>query len=69
MNTEEREGNANQAKSKIPEETEKPTVNERERHKGKMDKADNKARSEVGKARRKNQGHEAVSDQKSHEYH
>jgi hypothetical protein len=56
-------------KSNIPEEADKTTVNEKLRHKGKMDKADNKARSTAGKARSKNQGHEAVSDQKSHEYH
>ena len=42
---------------------------EKERLKGKMDKAQNKARATAGKARRKNQGHEAVSDQKSHEFH
>ena len=67
MNNEEKK--AEQAKSKIPEDANKTTVNERERHKGKMDKAENKARSTEGKARSKNQGHEAVSDQKSHEYH
>ena len=67
MNNE--ENKAEQAKSKIPEDTNKTTVNERERHKGKMDKTENKTRSTTGKARRKNQGHEAVSDQKSHEYH
>jgi hypothetical protein len=55
-----------QAKSKIPEKT---VISERERHKGKMDKAENKARATAGKARSKNQGHEPVSDQKSHEYH
>ena len=56
------------AKGGIPEEAEK-TMSERERHKGKMDKVENKVRSNAGKARSKNQGHEAVSDQKSHEYH
>ena len=58
-----------QAKSKIFEKAEKKAINERERHKGKMDKAENKARAIAGKARSKNQGHEPVSDQKSHEYH
>jgi hypothetical protein len=58
-----------QAKTTIFEKAEKPVISERERHKGKMDKADNKARSTTGKARSKNQGHEPVSDQKSHEYH
>ncbi len=46
-----------------------PTVSEKERFKGKMDKAENKVRSTAGKARRKKQGHEDVSDQKSHEFH
>ncbi len=67
MNNEEKK--AEQAKSKIPEEADKTIISERERHKGKLDKAENKARSKAGKARSKNQGHEAVSDQKSHEYH
>jgi hypothetical protein len=58
-----------QVKSKIPEKAEKTVISERERHKGKMDKAENKARAIAGKARSKNQGHEPVSDQKSHEYH
>ncbi|MGZ4851436.1 MAG: hypothetical protein ACXV2C_08675 [Candidatus Bathyarchaeia archaeon] len=62
MNTEEK-------KSNVSEKADKTTVNEKERHKGKMDKADNKARAIAGKARAKNAGHEAVSDQKSHEYH
>ena len=61
--------NTKEKKSNIPEETDKKTVDEKERHKGKMDKADNKTRVTVGKARAKNAGHEAVSDQKSHEYH
>ena len=69
MNNEEKKGKAEQAKSKIPEEADKATISEKERHKGKLDKAENKARATAGKARRKNQGHEAVSDQKSHEYH
>ena len=47
----------------------KAPVTEKERFKGKMDKAQNKARAAEGKARRKKQGHEAVSDQKSHEFH
>jgi hypothetical protein len=62
MNTKEKKGN-------ISNRTDETTVNEKERHKGKMDKADNKARATAGKARSKNAGHEAVSDQKSHEYH
>jgi hypothetical protein len=45
------------------------TITEKERHKGKMDKARNKERAAAGKARAKKAGHEAVSDQKSHEYH
>ncbi len=61
--------NNEEAKDKISEEKNKTTVNEKQRHKGKMDKADNKARSTAGKARKKSAGHEAVSDQKSHEYH
>ena len=69
MNNEEKKGKAEQAKSKIPEEGDKKTVTEKQRFKGKMDKAENKARAAAGKARRKNQGHEAVSDQKSHEFH
>jgi hypothetical protein len=58
-----------QAKSKIPEKADETVISERERHKGKMDKAENKVRATAGKARSKNQGHEPVSDQKSHEYH
>jgi len=61
--------NTEEEKSNISEKADKTTVNEKERHKGKMDKADNKARAITGKARAKNAGHEAVSDQKSHEYH
>ena len=53
----------------MPGKAEKTVISERERHKGKMDKAENKARAIAGKARSKNQGHEPVSDQKSHEYH
>ena len=44
-------------------------MTERERHKGKPDKAESKTRTTEGKARSKKQGHEPVSDQKSHEYH
>jgi hypothetical protein len=58
-----------QEKSKITKKAGKTTISERERHKGKMDNAENKARATAGKARSKNQGHEPVSDQKSHEYH
>ena len=59
---------ADQAKSKIPENANRK-VDETVSQKGKVNKAENKARSAKGKARSKNQGHEAVSDQKSHEYH
>ena len=69
MHNEEKKDKADQTKSKIPQEADKPTISEKERHKGKLDKAENKARATTGKARSKNQGHEAVSDQKSHEYH
>ena len=56
-------------KSKTFDKVEKITIIEKERYKGKMDKAQNKARAATGKARAKKAGHEAVSDQKSHEYH
>ena len=56
-------------KSKTSEKADKTTITEKERHKGKMDKAQNKARAVAGKARAKKAGHEPVSDQKSHEYH
>ena len=69
MSNQDKKDIAVQAKSKIPENAEMTAISERERHKGKMDKAENKARSIAGKARSKNQGHEPVSDQKSHEYH
>ena len=69
MNNQEKKDRDDQAKSKIPEKADKTAISERERHKGKMDKAENKVRSTAGKARSKNQGHEPVSDQKSHEYH
>ena len=56
-------------KSKASKEAEEKIISERERHKGKIDKAENKARATSGKARTKKAGHETVSDQKSHEYH
>jgi hypothetical protein len=61
--------NDEKGKSKTSEKTDKTIIPEKERHKGKMDKAQNKARATAGKARAKKAGHEAVSDQKSHEYH
>ena len=61
--------NDEKGKCKTSEKTDKTTITEKERHKGKMDKAQNKARAVAGKARAKKAGHEAVSDQKSHEYH
>jgi hypothetical protein len=69
MNNKENKDENDQGKSKVPEKADKIAMSERERHKGKMDKAENKARATAGKARSKNQGHEPVSDQKSHEYH
>jgi len=69
MNNQDKKDIDDQAKSKIPEKADKTAISERERHKGKMDKAENKDRATAGKARSKNQGHEPVSDQKSHEYH
>ena len=69
MNNQDKKDRDDQAKSKIPEKSDKTAISERERHKGKMDKAENKVRATAGKARSKNQGHEPVSDQKSHEYH
>jgi len=69
MSNKEMKEKADPAKSKLSAEADKTTLSERERHKGKLDKAENKARAKAGKARSKNQGHEAVSDQKSHEYH
>jgi len=56
-------------KSKTFDKVDKTTITEKERHKGKMDKVQNKARAATIKARAKKAGHEAVSDQKSHEYH
>jgi len=61
--------NNEEKKNKIFEKIDKATVNEKDRHKGKMDKVENRARATAGKARSKKQGNEAVSDQKSHEYH
>ncbi len=69
MNNKEENSKTETEKSEILEKAEKTTMSERERHKGKMNKAENKAQSTAGKARSKKQGHEAVSDQKSHEYH
>ena len=69
MSNEENRDKTEQAKSRILEQANKEITIEKERFKDKMDKARNKARTAAGKARRKNQGHEAVSDQKSHEYH
>ena len=69
MSIQDKNDKDDQAKSKIPEKADKTAMSERKRHKGKMDKAENKARATAGKARSKNQGHEPVSDQKSHEYH
>jgi hypothetical protein len=56
-------------KTKTFDKVDKTTITEKERYKGKMDKAQNKARAATVKARAKKAGHEAVSDQKSHEYH
>ncbi len=69
MSNQNKKDKGNQVGSKIVEKANQTAMSERERHKGKMDKAENKARSTAGKARSKNQGHEPVSDQKSHEYH
>ena len=69
MSNVENKGKVTQAKNKDLKETNKTAISERERHKGKMNKAENKARATIIKARTKKQGHEAVSDQKSHEYH
>jgi len=69
MNNEEKKGKADQTISKDPKEKDKIAISERQRYKGKLNKAENKAQETIIKARSKNQGHEAVSDQKSHEYH
>jgi hypothetical protein len=53
MSNQEKKDRDVQAKSKMPEKAEKKGVSERERHKGKMDKAENKVRSTAGKARSK----------------
>jgi hypothetical protein len=53
-------------KSRVPKEGDKSHISKKERH---PDKAENKARATAGKARSRKAGHEAVSDQKSHEYH
>jgi hypothetical protein len=68
MNIDEKKGKAEQAYSKISRKH-KTTPTEQQRFKGRLDKAQNKAREAARKDRRKKQGHEAVSDQKSHEYH
>jgi hypothetical protein len=69
MNNKEMKGKSDQTISKDPKEKNKNGISERERYKGKLNKAENKAQETIIKARSKNQGHEAVSDQKSHEYH
>ena len=69
MNNVKKKAKINQSKSKDIKETDKIAISERERHKGKMKKAENKAQATIIKARTRKQGHEAVSDQKSHEYH
>jgi hypothetical protein len=61
--------NGEKEKIKTSEKTDITKITEKERHKGKMDKAQNKARAVAGKARAKKAGHEPISDQKSHEYH
>ncbi len=69
MSNEEMKGKTVQSKSKDLKGKDKTAISERERHKGKLNKAENKAQETIIKARSKKQGHEAVSDQKSHEYH
>jgi len=69
MNNQENKDKDTQAKSKVLEKADKIAISERERYKGKLNKAENKAQATIIKARSKKQGHEAVSDQKSHEYH
>jgi len=56
-------------KDETTKKVDKTIITEKERHKGKIDKDQNKARATAGRARTKKEGHEAVSDQKSHEYH
>ncbi len=55
--------------SKSSKQPDKTTITEKERFKGKLEKAQNKERATVIKSRAKKAGHEPVSDQKSHEYH
>jgi hypothetical protein len=69
MSNKEMKGKADQTISKDPKGKDKTAISERERYKGKLTKAENKAQETIIKARSKNQGHEPVSDQKSHEYH
>ena len=61
--------NTEKKKSSVPEKDNKTIISERERYKGKLDKAENKRRGNISKDRSKKAGHEAVSDQKAHEYH
>ena len=61
--------NVGEKKSKISEKSNKTTMSEKERFKGKLEKAENKSRANVAKARSKKAGNEPVSDQKAHEYH
>ncbi len=56
-------------KSQTHEKSDEQMIDEKKRHKGKLTKAENKARAAAGKARSKKAGYEPVSDQKSHEYH
>ncbi len=69
MSNQDKKDREDQAKSENPEKEDKTAISERERYKGKLNKAENKAQATIIKARSKNQGHEPVSDQKSHEYH
>jgi hypothetical protein len=61
--------NAQEKKKTPPKKADKNKISEKERYKGKMDKHEKKVRATAGKARSKKAGHEAVSDQKSHEFH
>ena len=61
--------NNKEKESQTAEKAEKKPLGEKRRSKGKTGKVENKARSTVGKARARKAGQEAVSDQKSHEYH
>ena len=69
MSNKEMKKKADKTISKVSKEKDKTSISERERFKGKLTKAENKAQETIIKARSKKQGHEAVSDQKSHEYH